>query len=104
MIIHVQNNKFCGDEMLAAPAARIDDGLLDMFFIPKLGKAALLGLLKKVQKGGHMSDPRVVWRRFSKLRVEPLGGAPQAVNVDGDSVGTDPLLISVLPRAWEFII
>jgi len=105
MLIHVQNNRTCGDGMRAVPTAEVDDGRLDMFFVPKCGRLALLTLLGQSNSGAHVNNPNTVFRRFRRLTIEALGNEPAAaVNVDGEVVGTDPLVLEVIPNAFEVIV
>eukprot|EP00667_Euglena_gracilis_P011206 EG_transcript_11441 len=104
MLVHIQNTKTCGNQLLAAPEARVDDGLLDMFYVRDCGKPALLRLLTQVRTGGHVNNPNAVFRRCKRLSVEPLEGPPSLVMVDGEICGTDPLTLEVLPAAFSVIV
>eukprot|EP00667_Euglena_gracilis_P013472 EG_transcript_13892 len=104
MLVHVQNTKTCGNQLLAAPDAQVDDGLLDMFYVRNCGKPALLHLLTQVGSGAHMKNPNAVFRRCKRLSVEPLDGPQSLVMIDGEICGTDPLTLEVLPGAFSVIV
>ena len=56
----VANGGWFGGGMHVAPAARVDDGLLDVVVVSGLAGARLLPKLRKLYTGGHLSDP--AWR------------------------------------------
>eukprot|EP00668_Euglena_longa_P028951 GGOE01036287.1.p1 GENE.GGOE01036287.1~~GGOE01036287.1.p1 ORF type:complete len:328 (+),score=84.53 GGOE01036287.1:87-1070(+) len=104
MLVHIQNTKTCGNQLLAAPEAQVDDGLLDMFYVRDCGKLSLLHLLTQVGSGAHVNNTNAVFRQCKQLMIEPIGGSQSLVMIDGEIRGTDPISIEVLPRAFNIIV
>lgn len=78
-----------------APAARLDDGLLDVILIPFLRIPELAGLVPRILAGKHAEDDRVVARRCRHVRVE--SDPPMPFRADGEEVGVSPLELEVRP-------
>jgi diacylglycerol kinase (ATP) len=53
------NSPFFGGGMRIAPAARLDDGLLDLIIVERISKLRLLCLFPRVYSGSHVRHPRV---------------------------------------------
>jgi diacylglycerol kinase (ATP) len=53
------NSPFFGGGMRIAPAARLDDGLLDLIIIERIPKLKLVLLFPRVYSGSHVRHPRV---------------------------------------------
>jgi YegS/Rv2252/BmrU family lipid kinase len=96
------NNKAYGGGMYAAPAAELDDGLLDVVWCTELGKVRFLTtLLPRVFKGTHVELAEVVTRRARE--VEITADRPFAVYADGDRICDLPARFRLLPRALRVI-
>ena len=93
----VANGPHYGGGMTIAPAARPDDGCLDLIVVGHLRRAALLAWLPTVYWGAHMRSARVTTGRGRAIEIETE--TPVAVHLDGEPVGTTPLRIAVRPRA-----
>ena len=96
LLAFVANGRYCGNRMLIAPQARLDDGRLDVIAIRNVGLLTVLRKLPKLYRGTLQGDP-VVWQTDSaRLRIEVDGDV--AVQADGQLAGRTPVTISVLPR------
>jgi diacylglycerol kinase family enzyme len=65
-----------------ARRALMDDGKLDVVFLPVRGRGDLLGWMGRCLLGRHLRDPRVVTGLAARVRVD--SETPQPVQVDGD--------------------
>jgi len=94
----VANGRFFGAGMDIAPAARPDDGLLDIVAIPGAGRLALLRRLPELYSGRHIANPSTVTRRGKLIE---LHAEPERIwlDADGDTLGTLPARIEVRPGA-----
>jgi YegS/Rv2252/BmrU family lipid kinase len=88
---------FCGGGMRLAPAARTDDGLLDVVLVEPLR------LPRELLRLGRLFDGRLPEERFVRqalarnVRIET--SPPAAVQADGQLVGHTPVVATLLPRA-----
>jgi diacylglycerol kinase (ATP) len=93
-IIMVQNTIHGGKNLKLAPAAKIDDGLLDLVFAPKMTRTKMFSLFNKVvHDGSHVKEPGVTARTFKTLEISTR--VPEPINIDGENCGTTPLEISL---------
>ena len=94
----IQNTQTGGSNLLLAPGATADDGMMDVGVLRRMCRRSLIkafGMLKS--EGRHVFHPRVAYHRFSTLALTtPF---PMKINVDGEIVGTTPLNMTVMPRA-----
>jgi YegS/Rv2252/BmrU family lipid kinase len=98
--ISVCNNRFMGGGMLAAPDARLDDGLLDAIIIGAGSRLKLLRTFPKVYSGRHVHDPLVRVEQTSELHVDvPEGARPEGVVLDGELAGQTPATWRIIPDA-----
>jgi diacylglycerol kinase (ATP) len=97
-LVAVANSQSYGGGMRIAPAARLDDGLLDVVVIRgELSKPGFLATFPKVFSGRHVEHPAVHVHRA--VRVELEADRPVAVHVDGEPAGMLPASFQVAPAA-----
>jgi diacylglycerol kinase (ATP) len=97
-LVAVANSQSYGGGMRIAPAARLDDGLLDVVVIGgELSKPGFLATFPKVFSGRHVEHPAVHVHRAARVELE--AERPVAVHVDGEPVGTLPASFQVWPAA-----
>jgi YegS/Rv2252/BmrU family lipid kinase len=95
------NSSSYGGGMALAPAASLDDGLLDVVLIGALPKARFLATLPKVFTGAHVEHPAVRVERVRELHVD--ADRPFVIYADGDPVGKTPATIRVTPGALSVL-
>lgn len=101
LLVAFGNGSFYGRGMRILPPARMDDGLLDICLIRRVGRTKLLRSLRSVYRGGHLGQPEVRLARTPWVRVE---GEPAAVMYgDGEPLGRLPRVLRVLPRALQVL-
>jgi diacylglycerol kinase (ATP) len=99
-LIAVGNGPAYAGGMHITPAARMDDGLLDVTVVGPLSKPAFLWSFPRVFKGTHVTHPAV--RTFTAERVELAsldGSAPMDVYADGERVGPLPATMEAVRDA-----
>ncbi|MGD9754250.1 MAG: diacylglycerol kinase family protein [Acidimicrobiia bacterium] len=98
-LVAVANTPMFGGGMRICPAARPDDGLLDVTVIDAVSRADLLRHFLRVFRGTHVRHPAVsTYRARSVTLVAP--GLPDATaRADGEAWGRLPLTIDAVPRA-----
>lgn len=98
----VLNTPSYGGGMPAVPAARIDDGRLDLLVAGRFGRAGATAMLPRLLAGRHLSHPRVATRRFAMLSVTSPVDVPLAA--DGDVLGAARAWrVEVLPAALRVV-
>ena len=96
------NGGWFGGGMHVAPAARLDDGLLDAVVVRGLAGARLLPKLRKLYTGDHVSDPAVCCLRGREISIEARAGEVP-LEADGELAGCLPACIEVLPGALTLL-
>jgi YegS/Rv2252/BmrU family lipid kinase len=99
--IEVMNSRKTGGEMLMAPEALIDDGLLDIVWVSKINRRQLLGTFPKLFKGTHGENPAVHFLRGKKVTI--TSSDDQGLLPDGDQLGSTPVTIEVLPGRARYL-
>jgi diacylglycerol kinase (ATP) len=93
----VANGRYLGGGIPVAPAASLDDGLLDVVVLPALSTARLFGLVPRVLAGRQLRSRHVLHRRARRVRVAAAG--PMPVTIDGEPAGSEPISYEVKPGA-----
>ena len=90
-LVAVGNGPAYGGGMKIAPAASLDDGLLDVTVVGEMNRLQMLVNFPKVFKGTHTSHPKVSTFRAARVELESLDASvPMDVYADGERVGPLP--------------
>ncbi len=93
----VANSPFAGGGMMFAPAARVDDGQLDVVTACDISRAVVVRELTRIHTGGHLANPRVRVTRGTRVRIAHLSPDDAlAIEADGDVRGHTPVEFRVL--------
>jgi len=105
----VANSAYYGKGMRIAPAAALDDGLLDVVMVGAASRPALLRALPSLYGGRHVErdEVRVLTGRRVAVSAEaaqpvPVGGDGEPLGVLPDHVGA-PLEVAVRPAALTVV-
>ena len=98
----VANSPTYGGGMRIAPEALLDDGLLDVVAIERVGKLRFLANLPRVFKGTHVHMDNV--RTFRAAAVEISADRPFTMYADGDPIGELPLRLRSAPAAVQLLV
>ena len=93
------NGRFFGAGMMVAPAARMDDGLLDLTVWKGLGFGDFITKQRMLYDGTHVKLPNTRCLRIRTVEAEPLEGAEVLLDVDGEQPGRLPARWIVVPDA-----
>ena len=102
MFAVVGNSTSYGGGLKMTPHARLDDGLLDVCIVPRMGKIELLRWVPRAYHGRHLAHPRIRYFRArtitlqSSSRLELFG--------DGEFIQELPATIEAVPRALRVIV
>lgn len=105
----VANSAYYGKGMKIAPAARVDDGLLDVVVIEAASRLELIGSLPAVYRGAHISRPEVRVLTGRRVELRAQGRVPIPVGGDGEPLGvlpgleSPPAVVEVVPGALAII-
>jgi diacylglycerol kinase (ATP) len=93
--VEICNSTKTGGDMLIAPDARIDDGLLDLIVLNKITRTRLLRAFPKIFKGSHVTLPEV--ETFKAREINVKSSVPKTCTPDGEVLGQTPLNVEVCP-------
>jgi diacylglycerol kinase (ATP) len=100
-LVAVGNGSSYGGGMRIAPAARVDDGLLDVTVLGRIGKLEFLRVFPTVYKGTHVRNPAVTVHRAREVTLDAPGVVAYA---DGERVGPLPVDITCVPSAVQVLV
>lgn len=99
----MNNGKYGGGGMFAAPDADLADGWLDVLIIGDMSKPDLLWSLPRIYKGTHLTHPKVTMKKGKEIEVNCLSGRMQ-LQADGELLGEVPARFRVLPSVLNVIV
>jgi len=102
LLAFVANAQTCGNGMRVAPAARVDDGLLDLVTIDEVGLLRALLKIAKLYRGNLLGDAVARHVRTTRVRID--AEPPAEVEAEGQIVGQTPVVFSVLPSALKVVV
>jgi YegS/Rv2252/BmrU family lipid kinase len=100
--IAAANSGVYGGGMRLAPDARLDDGLLDVVMIERVGRLRFLADLPKVFKGAHVRLPSVQVVRASEIAIS--ADRPFTLYADGDPIAELPTRVRALRGAVQVLV
>ena len=92
--IAVCNGMYYGDGFKIAPNSKLDSGVFDIYVVPKMDKASMLGLILGMKKGKHENSSKV-----KKIQAEELIIKSNKVtdcNIDGERLEADTFNIKII--------
>ena len=94
------NSIHVGKGMQMAPKAKLNDGLIDLIVVKgNVTRNRLLKVLPKLFKGTHLNEPEVEY--FQTNHFSLITKNKEALNIDGEILGTTPIEVKILPRAFD---
>jgi len=97
IFILICNTIYTGNAMMAAPKAKLDDGLVDVVILNKtITRFQLLQLLPKLFKGKHIHSSYVEYKQVKKIILKPKHN--EILNIDGEIKNYTPVTINVLKQ------
>jgi diacylglycerol kinase (ATP) len=99
-LVSVGNGRSFGGGITVLPDAVLDDGLLDVLVVERLGRLEFLRLFAQVARGTHLADPRVHVHRARRVTIHSDDVAAFA---DGERVGSLPVTVEVVPGALRVL-
>lgn len=96
-IVTIMNGKTYGGGWTMAPNADISDGMFDIYFVDRVSKASIPGLLLKVLKGTHEESPHVHHRLADRIKFKTTQKV--IVSADGETLYDDEFDVRLLKHA-----
>jgi YegS/Rv2252/BmrU family lipid kinase len=104
-LLAVANGIYAGGGMMFAPAARVDDGQLDVLISRDLTRATILRELPRIRRGAHLLNPKVRTVQATCVSIETFGAEDAlAIEADGNVRGSTPAKFRIMPRALRIIL
>ncbi len=94
------NSRFSGGGYPIAPAALIDDGVLDVFMVKRMPVVEFIRVLQATAAGDHLGDERVQHFRASSFDMQ--FDRVVRVNTDGELLESASCEYRVCPRFVQF--
>ncbi len=91
-----------GSGMRMLPQAQLDDGQLDLCFVPAMSKGFVLRHFHSIYAGTHLLVPKVRYFRTRQVFVEST--EPTAIYADGEYLCQTPAEISTAAKALRVIV
>ena len=90
------NSTKTGGNMIMAPDAKIDDGLLDIILLNRISRLNLLKVFPQIFKGTHVNDSHV--ETFKGKHIKIITETLQRLTPDGEVFGSTPIEVFILPN------
>jgi diacylglycerol kinase family enzyme len=97
----IGNAPVYGSGIRMLPRAEMDDGMLDLCWVPVMSKLKVLRHIHKIYSGAHLAVEGVEYLRASQVFVE--SDEPIAIWADGEYLCQTPAEIAVAPKALRVI-
>ncbi len=97
----VANTPAYGGGIRIAPAARMDDGWLEVVLLENLNWGQVISALPSLLRSGELRG--LPLRRYRARRVRLSTDRPVSFHGDGEPLGATPLEIEVLPRQLRLV-
>lgn len=106
-ILAAMANSICyGGGFYCAPIAKIDDGLIDVCLIKKLGLLKFAKLIKYYKNGSFLENEEVmkyvIYKQCKHVELEL--DKPLYYANDGEIAKTNKVVIDIIPKAIKFVV
>jgi YegS/Rv2252/BmrU family lipid kinase len=103
MSLVVANGRYFGSGLGIAPAAVLNDGMLEVVMLKNITIGAYLRQLPQVRRCQRLQHPEVAYSQAAHITVSAVGAAALPIDMDGEFVGTTPVTFAVLTRYIRII-
>lgn len=112
LMLAICNGCAYGGGFMAAPEADMNDGLLDLVLVKKIGRLRMAKIIGLYKSGKHIHNGQVVqevadvitYKRVRRVEVETLDGRPIVVTQDGECAPRNTLTAQVKPSAAQVVL
>ena len=96
------NTKFVGKDMKMAPNAEIDDGKIDLIIVKEASSFTLFSVFPKLFDGSHVDHDACEYVHCKSFSILPQETGK--LNIDGEIIGSSPVVVEMLKNGVELII
>lgn len=89
-------------EFWVGPGVSFQDGLLDVCIFAPRSLPDIASMLWKVVRGDHLAHERMIYLKAREIRID--ADPPQVAQVDGDVLGTTPLVARAVPGGVRVLV
>ncbi len=100
LVVAANGGRFANG-MRIAPAASLDDGMLDLCVVGETSLAESIALLARVYRGAHVGRPKVRMARVRAVVIEQERALP--VQLDGELTEAERIEVRCMPRALPVV-
>lgn len=112
LIATVCNGQTYGGGYRAAPMAKLDDGILEIILVKRMGRPRIATIIGQYKKGKHIEKGEIIpkfcdvmeYHRGREVEICPESDAPFILNVDGECGPAPRLYAKVMPLAGQFVL
>jgi diacylglycerol kinase (ATP) len=101
-LIATANIPYYGGGMQICPQANPTDGQAELCIVSAINRAELLRVFPQVYKGTHVKHKAISFYQGRMIEIE--AARPLEIHMDGETAGTTPALLEVLPAALNIIV
>lgn len=102
ILVDACNGRRLGGGIKVAPIAELNDGMLDVCIVKKLGRLGVLRVLPSVVKGKHLDSRHVRYFKAKEVRLEST--RQNILNLDGELGSSTPVTFKILPGALTLLL
>ncbi len=95
------NSRYTGGNMLMAPGARIDDGLMDIIIAGPMSRKRLVQSLPRIYSGTHVRMGEVLCIRGKNARIRTR--TPKALLPDGEIWESTPGTVTIMAEKLKYL-
>ncbi|HEY3997638.1 MAG TPA: diacylglycerol kinase family protein [Candidatus Xenobia bacterium] len=100
--INLALGRYYGTGMVAAPRAKVGDGLVDVVCMVDLNPVDVVRYMPNNYSGDFDSVPKIT--QHTARTVTITAPQPVPVQIDGDYIGTTPCRVEVIPSALKMVV
>lgn len=100
----VSNTSSVGGFRRISPVAGVNDGLLDVCIIKKIGIFKLLPLFIRLRRGKHTNHKDVIYFQTDKIHISSVSGHKLELDFDGEKNGALPAFVQCVPEAISLFV
>jgi YegS/Rv2252/BmrU family lipid kinase len=102
LVVICNCRRYAGGEILLSPHARLDDGVLEIWFFHGAGMMKAIYYFLQAKRGRHLESPNITAMKGRRITVHTDPVMP--CQTDGDRAGDSPLQSEVRPGALRLLV
>lgn len=101
----VSNTASVGGFRRISPLAQVNDGLLDVCIVKKVGMLGILPLFIKMRSGKHTNHKKIIYFQTDKIKIScSQDGKNMPLDFDGEKNGELPATVECVPNAIKLFV